>query len=76
MSGKSERLLKLQIKFIILSSGGTSSTKQCTNRTVEREDSSEKVASHVKNLKREVERLRKQLSQSTTERKFKYFVIY
>ena len=71
-----QRILKFQIEFIILSSGGASSTKQCTNRTVEREDSSEKVASHVKNLKREVERLRKQLSQSTTERKFKYFVIY
>jgi len=36
-------------------------------RPVERADSSEKVASHVKTLKREVDRLRKQLSSSSTE---------
>jgi len=58
---------KRNLQARINENGGASSTKQCTNRTVEREDSSEKVASHVKNLKREVERLRKQLSQSTTE---------
>ena len=40
-------------------------------RPVQRNDSSEKVAAHVKNLKRQVDTLRNQLNNTTTERKFK-----
>ena len=39
-------------------------------RPVDKNDSSEKVASHVKTLKQEVEKLRKQLAKSSEDRKY------
>ena len=58
------------LPFQFVTSSGTNPVVAAViTRPVERADSSEKGASHVKTLKREVDRLRKQLSSSSTERK-------
>jgi len=48
-------------------SGTTASTTVETKRPVDKSDSSEKVASHVKSLKKEVDQLRQQLTSSSEQ---------
>ena len=60
----------LQVKLNTNSSTGsgtTASTTVETKRPVDKSDSSEKVASHVKSLKKEVDQLRQQLTSSSEQ---------
>ena len=71
---KSKSFCSYRAYIVFRHASGTQVEQPSSNpRPVVKNDNSEKVESHVKHLKREVDRLRKQLFQSTHESKVSFY---